>query len=430
MSRIDASDPAIASALTDVKNANSGTNWVLLGYVPKSDNKLKVVETGSGGLSELSDHWNDGKVLFALVGFEINKTRKFAYISWCGEGVIGMKKGLFNNHANDVALLFKGFHVQINARHEDDVSEKIIVDKLKKSIGASYDSGAKHQGTAEAVPTTVAQGRQQATQSNVSRNVLDKNDYNKKSESADFWQKHREEEEREKQQRSVSKPISSDYNKTGERQQFWAQQQQQSTSQGSRPSAQPAAPSGNASALRSRFENANTQTEQPKPAPAPVRSGPVRPVVSPPPPEPEPEPEPEPAGQSNEEYYDDQQQQQQSYDDQQQSYDDQQQSYDDQEQQQQQQSYDDQQQYYDDQQQQSYDDQQQYYDDQQSNEAPAGSGPQARALYDYDAENPDDLSFRENDVINILDQSDPSGWWKGELNGISGFFPSNFVELI
>jgi hypothetical protein len=30
----------------------------------------------------------------------------------------------------------------------------------------------------------------------------------------------------------------------------------------------------------------------------------------------------------------------------------------------------------------------------------------------------------------VLDQSDPSGWWQGTTNGITGFFPSNFVEQI
>jgi len=62
-------------------------------------------------------------------------------------------------------------------------------------------------------------------------------------------------------------------------------------------------------------------------------------------------------------------------------------------------------------------------------EQTSSSGITAKALYDYDAENPDDLSFKEGDTLIVLDQSDPSGWWEGELNGKSGFFPSNFVEL-
>jgi len=49
---------------------------------------------------------------------------------------------------------------------------------------------------------------------------------------------------------------------------------------------------------------------------------------------------------------------------------------------------------------------------------------------DYTGENEGDLSFNEGDTIDVLDQSDSSGWWQGSLNGAVGFFPSNFVEQI
>jgi len=55
---------------------------------------------------------------------------------------------------------------------------------------------------------------------------------------------------------------------------------------------------------------------------------------------------------------------------------------------------------------------------------------QARALYDFAGETETDLPFYAGDTITVLDQSDPSGWWEGELNGVRGFFPSNFVEFI
>jgi len=53
----------------------------------------------------------------------------------------------------------------------------------------------------------------------------------------------------------------------------------------------------------------------------------------------------------------------------------------------------------------------------------------ATALYDYAGENEGDLAFNAGDSILVLDQSDPSGWWQGSLNGQEGYFPSNFVEL-
>lgn len=52
-----------------------------------------------------------------------------------------------------------------------------------------------------------------------------------------------------------------------------------------------------------------------------------------------------------------------------------------------------------------------------------------RAIYTYDAQETDELSFNENDKIELL-REDPSGWWKGRLRGREGVFPSNYVEKI
>lgn len=51
--------------------------------------------------------------------------------------------------------------------------------------------------------------------------------------------------------------------------------------------------------------------------------------------------------------------------------------------------------------------------------------------YSYSADNEDELSLKENEIIVILDKElEDAGWWKGELNGKVGVFPDNFVELI
>jgi son of sevenless-like protein len=52
-----------------------------------------------------------------------------------------------------------------------------------------------------------------------------------------------------------------------------------------------------------------------------------------------------------------------------------------------------------------------------------------RALYDYDAQDPSALSFRRNDIIEILTRQ-PSGWWDGLLGDERGWFPSNYVVII
>ena len=54
-----------------------------------------------------------------------------------------------------------------------------------------------------------------------------------------------------------------------------------------------------------------------------------------------------------------------------------------------------------------------------------------RGLYDYPANGPDELSFKEDDVIHIVSRNPngvDDGWYMGELDGKTGLFPSIVVE--
>uniref|UniRef100_A0A182NBC1 Dynamin-associated protein n=1 Tax=Anopheles dirus TaxID=7168 RepID=A0A182NBC1_9DIPT len=48
------------------------------------------------------------------------------------------------------------------------------------------------------------------------------------------------------------------------------------------------------------------------------------------------------------------------------------------------------------------------------------------ALYPYKALNDDELSFDKDDIISVMGRDEPE-WWRGELNGTTGLFPSNYV---
>lgn len=52
-----------------------------------------------------------------------------------------------------------------------------------------------------------------------------------------------------------------------------------------------------------------------------------------------------------------------------------------------------------------------------------------RAIYDYEAQDASALSFRKDDIIEVLTQQ-PSGWWDGLLGDERGWFPSNYVKVI
>lgn len=53
---------------------------------------------------------------------------------------------------------------------------------------------------------------------------------------------------------------------------------------------------------------------------------------------------------------------------------------------------------------------------------------QVIAMYDYMANNEDELNFSKGQLINVMNKDDPD-WWQGETNGLTGLFPSNYVKM-
>ena len=50
-------------------------------------------------------------------------------------------------------------------------------------------------------------------------------------------------------------------------------------------------------------------------------------------------------------------------------------------------------------------------------------------LFPYTAQDEDELSLKEGQLIRIISK-DVGGWWKGEIEGKVGLFPDNFVERV
>ncbi|KAI9819519.1 MAG: hypothetical protein M1827_006967 [Pycnora praestabilis] len=103
---------------------------------------LKVLSTGEGELVDLIDEFSDGKIQFAFVKVKDPNTAlpKNVLIGWCGEGVPERTKGYFTSHLTAVSKVLHGYHVQITARSERDLTPEGVVQKVSDASGSKYSA--------------------------------------------------------------------------------------------------------------------------------------------------------------------------------------------------------------------------------------------------------------------------------------------------
>ncbi|XP_042330175.1 drebrin-like protein isoform X2 [Sceloporus undulatus] len=148
--------PALQEAYARVVASGSPKDWALFTYEGNS-NDLRVAGTGEGGLEEMIEELNSGKVMYAFcrVTAPNSGLPKYVLINWFGEGVNDVRKGACANHVSSVANFLKGAHVTINARADEDVEPEAIMEKVAKASGANYNfhkEGSKFQDAGPQAP--------------------------------------------------------------------------------------------------------------------------------------------------------------------------------------------------------------------------------------------------------------------------------------
>ncbi|EPY80911.1 hypothetical protein CB1_000778005 [Camelus ferus] len=120
-----------------------------------NSNDIRVAGTGDGGLEEMVEELNSGKVMYAFCRVKDPNSGlpKFVLVNWwelvtirtkdlpgleTGEGVNDVRKGVCANHVSTMASFLKGAHVTINARAEEDVEPECIMQKVARASGANY----------------------------------------------------------------------------------------------------------------------------------------------------------------------------------------------------------------------------------------------------------------------------------------------------
>ena len=119
---------------------------------------LKVQTTGEGELVDLIEDFNDGRIQFAFVKVKDPNTAlpKSVLVAWCGEGVPERTKGFFTSHVNVVSKLLHGYHVQITARSDRDLTPDSLIQKVADSSGSKYSGGGAAPSAGAGPPPPVA----------------------------------------------------------------------------------------------------------------------------------------------------------------------------------------------------------------------------------------------------------------------------------
>ncbi|KAK2624238.1 hypothetical protein QTJ16_006188 [Diplocarpon rosae] len=126
-------------------------------FQPDSGGKesiLKVQGTGEGELIDLIEDFSEGRVQFAFVKVKDPNTTlpKYVLIGWCGEGVPERTKGYFTSHLATVSKILHGYHVQVTARSDRDLTPEGIVQKVSDASGAKYSAGSATLPNSSAPP--------------------------------------------------------------------------------------------------------------------------------------------------------------------------------------------------------------------------------------------------------------------------------------
>ncbi|XP_059379857.1 drebrin-like protein B isoform X6 [Carassius carassius] len=411
--------PALTAAYKEVVDEKSETNWALFTYEGNT-NDIRLAEKGEGGLEELVEELNSGKVMYAFCRVKDPNSGlpKYVLINWTGEGVKDARKGQCANHVSSIANFLKGAHVTINARAEEDVEPEAIMQKVAKASGANYSFHKESSRFKDSGPQGPVGSVYQKT--NAMSEI-------KKTNKDNFWaQAEKDEEKRlqeekrraaEERQRLEKETKARDVKEADLREkrskerasqideQRMYQQPQDVENRGQQKQQWEAAALVSQRSVNPRemfkqremgISSANTDNTQSSPKPEPSFEEQPRSHYVEPEPEPEPEYEDVQAVADNYEVpVEEKQPQYEAVVEQDTMYEEPAQ-----------------------------------VEEQNTYETTDDRGVCARALYDYQAADDTEISFDPDDIIAGIEMID-EGWWRGySPDGHFGMFPANYVELI
>lgn len=69
-----------------------------------------------------------------------------------GEAAPNLRKGVCQRHLHDVKKFFRGFHITLNARSEEDVDYEVILNAVTKATSTDYNFKDRSEIPDKSVP--------------------------------------------------------------------------------------------------------------------------------------------------------------------------------------------------------------------------------------------------------------------------------------
>ncbi|XP_028270448.1 drebrin-like protein A [Parambassis ranga] len=132
---LDTYSLSLLTAKEDILNPRSSTNWALFAY-DGITNKLKLADSGVGGVTELAEKFHVSKPQYGLckVGsMETAGAPRIAMISWVGQKVDDYRRTECASHIPAIKNFFKEAQAFISAEKVEDVTEEKIMAELSKA---------------------------------------------------------------------------------------------------------------------------------------------------------------------------------------------------------------------------------------------------------------------------------------------------------
>ncbi|KAL0979769.1 hypothetical protein UPYG_G00189410, partial [Umbra pygmaea] len=130
---LDTYSLSLLTAKEDILNPRSSTNWALFTY-DGATNKLKLADSGAGGVEELSGKFHESKPEYGLCRLGSTEARgpQVAMICWVGPNVDDYRRSECAGHVPAIKAFFKEAYVFIRAESTEDVTEDKIGAELSK----------------------------------------------------------------------------------------------------------------------------------------------------------------------------------------------------------------------------------------------------------------------------------------------------------